>query len=139
MWKQDYYPPFEDSDYLGAKHNWRYGFSMSIVTMIAGLTLGYHVIDANDGFNRGFGEPAKVIRTNTLLTNATMVSSTLPTLQDAIEVRGLDVFKAMTTITAKEQVRPIQQVKPAVVVKKEEPPVAPPEVEEPVTAPRITP
>ena len=138
MWKQDYYPPFEDSDYLGASHNWRYGFSMTLVTMIAGLAFAYHIIDSNDGFNRPFGEPAKQVRGSTLLTNASAISSTTPTLQDAIAVKGLDIFKAVKGIAETEKVRSIQKVKAPSVVKKEEPAVELPPVQEPVTAPRIT-
>ncbi|HEY6171217.1 MAG TPA: hypothetical protein VIX80_03055 [Candidatus Kapabacteria bacterium] len=139
MWKQDYYPPFEDSDYLGASHNWRYGFSMTLVAMIAGLAFAYHIIDANDGFNRPFGEPAKEMRGSTLLTNSSSVSSTVPTVQDAIAVKGFDIFKAVKNIAEKEKVRSIQQAKQPAVVKKEEAPVELPPIQEPVTAPRITP
>lgn len=139
MWKQDYYPPFEDSDYLGASHNWRSGFSMSLVTMIAGLALAYHLIDTNNGFNRPFGEPAKTMRGTTLFTNASVISSTVPTLQNAIEVKGLDVFRAVKEIAITEKIRPIQQLKQPAVVKNEEPTVVLPEVQEPVTAPRIMP
>jgi len=138
MWKQDYYPPFEDSEYLGAHHNWRYGFSMTLVAMIAGLAFAYHIIDANDGFNRPFTEPAQQMRGSTLLTNASTVSSTVPTLQDAIQVKGFDVFNAVKNIAEKEKVRPVQQAKQPAVVKKEEPVATPPPIQEPVTAPRTS-
>jgi hypothetical protein len=136
MWKQDYYPPFEDSEYLGANHNWRYGFSMTLVTMIAGLALAYHVIDANDGFNRPFTEPAKSMRGHEVLTNTSAVASTVPTAHDAIEVKGFDIFKAVRSIAEKEKARPIQQAKQPALVKKEVPAAAIPPAQEPVTAPR---
>lgn len=138
MWKQDHYPPFEDSEYLGAHHNWRYGFSMTLVAMIAGLAFAYHIIDANDGFNRPFTKPAKTMPGSELLTNSSRVSSTVPTVQDAIEVRGFDIFQAVKSIAEKEKVRAVQQVKQPAVVKKDEPAAAPPPLPEPVTAPRTS-
>lgn len=142
MWKQDYYPPFEDSEYLGAQHNWRYAFSASVITMLIGLASAYYIIDANDGFNRPFGEPARTLRGTPFLTNSSTITSVKPVFSNVIEVKGLDVF-AVTKEPSQSSAKIVKakSVRKAVPVSEpiKDVPASFPEVHEPVTAPRIIP
>jgi len=140
MWKQSYYPPFEESGYDMPANTWRYGFAMFVVTAIAGFALAYYVIDVNDGFNHGFTEPAKEIKTTLRLTNATQIQQEVPSTHGIFELKGFDIFKQpVKDIVVKQQNHPAKATPSAPITKKEPEPKPVPVPDEPVTAPRITP
>lgn len=139
MWKQSYYPTFEESGYDMPANTWRYGFAMFVVTAIAGFALAFYVIDANDGFNHGFTVPAKEVKTNTHLTNTLQIQQTAPSTEGIFEVKGLDVNKeAVKNLVVKQHIQPTK-ANPAAPITKKEPEAKPiPIPDEPVTAPRIS-
>lgn len=138
MWKQSYYPPFEESGYEMPANTWHYGFAMFVITAIAGFALAYYVIDANNGFNHGFTLPAKEVKTTTSLTNATQSQPTIPNTQGIFELKGFDISKeAVKNLVVKQHIQPTKTT-PAPMTKKKEPEQKPsPVPDEPVTAPRI--
>jgi hypothetical protein len=139
MWKQSYYPPFEESGYDMPSNTWRYGFAMFVVMAIASFTFAYYLIDANNGFNHGFTEPAKELKTTTHLTNTLIPNSTTPNMQGIFEIKGLDVTKeAVKNLVVKHHIQPTKAT-PAAPITKKEPEQKPiPVPDEPVTAPRIS-
>jgi hypothetical protein len=128
MWKQPYYPPYEESGFELPQNHWRNGFIAVVI------------IDANNGLNHGFGEPAKEVRTTSTLTNTGTFQPAIQHIQSVTESKGFDALKALmkeTPVVTKQIRKPV-----AIPVKRDEllpnPETKPlPEPEEPVTAPRI--
>lgn len=139
MWKQSYYPTFEESGYEMPANTWRYGFAMFIVTAIAGFALAFYVIDVNNGFNHGFTVPAKEVKSAATLTNVTQPQKTMPNTQGIFEVKGFDINKeAVKNLVVKHHIQPTKAT-PAAPITKKEPEQKPiPVPDEPVTAPRIS-
>jgi hypothetical protein len=140
MWKQPYYPPYEESGFELPQNHWRNGFIAVVISAAALFAFAYYVIDANNGFNHGFGEPAKEVRTTSTLTNTGTFQPAIQHIQSVTESKGFDALKALmkeTPVVTKQIRKPV-----AIPVKRDEllpnPETKPlPEPEEPVTAPRI--
>jgi hypothetical protein len=139
MWKQAYYPPFEESDYEGAQDNWRIRYFTLVTCTIAGLALLFYVIDVNDGFNHGFGVPAKALKTTSLLTNASTLLPAISQGQGFMEVNGFDLTsETVINPVVKKKTQHVRLTQDVPIITKETEPKPTPEPEEPVTAPRIS-